>query len=213
MVRLFIVRHGHSTGNERDLVTGHYNCDLSEVGKRQAELVSDYIFNNIKVDAFYSSDLCRAVNTVLPVANRLGMPVITDPDFRELSAGEWEGLPFDTVAERYPREFRAWVDKEEGSAPVGGESWESLYQRTTRRIEKILRESDGKTLVLSTHGGVIKVLECYFRGLPETRLSEVDWVSNASISEIWYDGGRYELKQVSYDDYLADLKTRLPKTV
>lgn len=213
MVRLFIVRHGHSTGNARDLVTGHYDCDLSEVGKRQAQLVSDYIFNNIEVDAFYSSDLCRAVNTVLPVAKRLGMPVITDPDFRELSAGEWEGLPFDTVAERYPREFRAWVDKEEGSAPVGGESWESLYQRTTKRIEKILGESDGKTLVLSTHGGVIKVLECYFRGLPQTRLSEVDWVSNASISEIWYDGGRYELKQVSYDDYLLDLKTRLPKTV
>lgn len=213
MVKLFIVRHGHSTGNERDLVTGHYDCDLSETGRRQAELVSDYIFNNIKVDAFYSSDLCRAVNTILPVAKRLGIPVVADPDFRELSAGEWEGLPFDTVAERYPREFRAWVDKEEGSAPVGGESWESLYLRTTRRLREILKESDGKTLVLSTHGGVIKVLECYFRGLPQTRLSEVDWVSNASISEIWYDGGEYEIKQVSYDDYLSDLKTRLPKTV
>ena len=213
MVKIFLLRHGHSIGNEHDLVTGHYDCDLSETGKRQAQLVSDYIFNNIKVDVFYSSDLCRAVNTILPAAKRLGMPVITEPDFRELSAGEWEGLPFDEVAKRYPNEYRAWVNKEEGSAPIGGESWESLYLRTTRRLEELLSQHDGKTLVLCAHGGVIKVLECYFRGLPQTRLSEVEWVSNASISEIWYDAGRYELKRVSYDDYLADLKTHLPKTV
>lgn len=213
MVKIFLLRHGHSTGNALDLVTGHYDCDLSDIGKKQAELVCDYIFDNIKVDAIYSSDLCRAVNTVLPVAKRLGMPVITEPAFKELSAGEWEGLPFDEVAKRYPAEFRAWVDKDEGARPVGGESWESLYLRATKGLCELLKKHDGETVVLSTHGGVIKVLECYLRGLPITRLNEIGWVSNASISEIWCDGGHYEIKSLSYDDYLAGLKTHLPKTV
>lgn len=213
MVRLFIVRHGHSTGNEHDLVTGHYDCDLSETGRRQAELVSDYIFNNIKVDRIYSSDLCRAVNTVLPLAQRLGMPVVAERELRELSAGEWEGMSFDSVSKKYPREFRAWVDKEDGAGPVGGESWESLFARITQRLSQIVAESEGKSIVISTHGGVMKVLECYFKGLPETRLNEIGWVSNASVTEVWYEDGKYEIKRLSFDDYLLGLKTNLPKTI
>lgn len=213
MVKIFLVRHGHSTGNEHDLVTGHYDCDLSETGRRQAELVSDYIFNNIRVDAIYSSDLCRAVNTVLPLAQRLGMQIMTERELRELSAGEWEGLSFEETSRRYPTEFRAWVDKVKGAGPVGGESWESLFDRVTRRLGEIVAESEGKSIVISTHGGVMKVLECYFKGLPESRLNEIGWVSNASVTEVWYECGKYEIKRLSYDDYLADIKTHLPKTI
>lgn len=213
MVKIYLVRHGYSIGNEKDLITGHYDCDLNAVGFQQAELIAQYLFENIKIDAVYSSDLCRAVNTVKPVAEKCGLPIISEPAFRELSAGDWEGLSFDEASKLYPDLFKAWVNKEEGARPVRGETWESLYDRATKRLEELMQEVDGKNIVICTHGGVIKVLQCYFMGKPVQYMAEIDWVSNASVSEIWYDNGKYAIKHMSYDEYLNDLKTRLPKTV
>lgn len=213
MVKIYLVRHGYSIGNEKDLITGHYDCDLNAIGFQQAELIGDYIFKNLDIDAFYSSDLCRAVNTIKPVAERLSMPIICESAFRELSAGAWEGLSFDEALKLYPKEFTAWVNKEEGAGPIGGETWESLMDRATKRLNELVQECEGKNIVICTHGGVIKVLQCYFMGKPIQQMTEIDWVSNASVSEIWYENGKYEMKQMSYDDYLKDLKTHLPKTV
>ena len=213
MVKIYLVRHGYSVGNEKDLITGHYNCDLGAVGYKQAEIIGEYIFNNLKIDAFYSSDLIRAVNTIKPAAEKFNMPIICDESFKELSAGDWEGLSFEEASKLYPKEFKAWVNKEDGAGPVNGESWEALFERTTKRLDELMKEVDGKSIAICTHGGVIKVLQCYFMGKTVNQMNEIDWVSNASISEIWYNEGKYEIKQMSYDDYLSDLKTSLPKTV
>ena len=213
MVKIFIVRHGYSLGNEKDLITGHYDCDLAEYGFKQANLVSDYIVKNIKLDKIYSSSLCRAVNTIKPVADALNMPIIKEDAFKELSAGEWEGLSFNQVMELYPKEFTAWINKEEGAGPVGGETWESVQKRASKRLEEIIKENDGKNILLCSHGGVIKTLNCYFMGMDITKMNDIEWASNASITEVWYDDGKYTIKKFSFDDYLGELKTQLPKTV
>lgn len=213
MVKIFLVRHGYSIGNEKDLITGHYDCDLNALGRKQAELIGEYISQNLQVDVFYSSDLCRAVNTIKPASDRCGKPVIYEPAFRELSAGEWEGLSFADASRLYPKEFKAWVNKEDGVLPKGGETWESLLARTSKRLDELVEQSNGKNIVICTHGGVIKVLQCHFMGKSIKYMTEIDWASNASVSEIWYENGKYEIKQMSYDEYLNDLKTHLPKTV
>ena len=213
MVKIYILRHGHSTGNEQNLITGHYDCDLSEMGKRQASLAADYIFKNLKIDVFYSTDLIRAKNTLLPAAKLCGKPIVIEPALRELSVGEWEGRSFEEIEGLYPREFRAWVNKEDGAVPTGGESWEEMSRRVVHRFREILEESEGKSIIICTHGGVIKALQCHFANKPIRYMADIEWVSNASISEIWYENGKYETKTVSYDDYLDDLKTHLPKTV
>ncbi len=210
MVKILIVRHGHSLGNEQNLITGHYDCDLSSVGIAQAKLLCDYIIKNIKVDAFYSSDLIRAVNTIKPAADALGLPINLESDFRELGVGIWDGLPFNDIAKLYPEDFEAWTNKEPNFAPVGGETWEYLVQRSTKRLSEIAEENDGKTIVISTHGGVIKVLLERFSGKSQ---NDLEWVSNASINEFWYENGDFSIKKISFDDYLGDLTTQLPKTV
>lgn len=213
MVKIFLVRHGYSIGNEKDLITGHYDCDLNEVGFKQAELVGEYIFKNLQIDAFYSSDLCRAVNTIKPAATKCNLPIFYEPAFRELSAGDWEGLTFDEASKLYPKEFEAWVNKEDDGIPKNGETWEALFERTTKRLEELMKEFNGKNIVICTHSGAIKVLQCFFMGKKVQYMTEIDWVSNASISEIWYDNGKYQIKQMGYDEYLKDIKTHLPKTI
>ena len=68
MTKLLIVRHGYSTSNVHKTFTGHIDSPLSEVGFKQAEKVSAYLNENYKVDENYSSDLSRAIDTVMPLA-------------------------------------------------------------------------------------------------------------------------------------------------
>ena len=213
MVKIFIVRHGHSKGNEQNLVTGHFNCALSETGIKQAQLVGDYIVSNVKVDKFYSSDLIRAVDTLKPASDVLNIPIISESAFREMHAGIWEGMAFPEIDRLYPNEFQAWTNMENYPSPQGGETWESMLKRVTKRLNEIVKENDNKTIVISTHGGVIRALQCYFLGIDLSEIRDLEWVPNASISEVWYNDGKYQIKKIGFDQYLGELTTQLPKTV
>ena len=213
MVKIFIVRHGYSLGNEKGLITGHYNCDLAEYGFRQAKLLCDYIVKNLKVDKVYSSDLCRAVNTIKPMAEALNLPIIKEPAFREMAVGEWEAIAFKKAKRLYPEAFDKWMNTDDGGHVIGGENWSDVQSRSVKRLNEIVKEDDGKNIVICTHGGVIKVLQCYFAGLSIDKVSDIDWVSNTSITEVWFEDEKYTVKRVSFDDYLGEIKTALPKTV
>ena len=62
MVKLYFIRHGESLANQKDVFIGQYDFDLTEKGRKQAEMVADYL-KDVKVDAIYSSDLLRAYHT------------------------------------------------------------------------------------------------------------------------------------------------------
>ena len=69
MVKILLVRHGQSLSNDSGTITGQIDSPLSNLGLKQAELVSNYIFKNYSVNAIYSSDLTRAVDTLKPLSS------------------------------------------------------------------------------------------------------------------------------------------------
>ena len=76
MVTFLIVRHGFSASNVQATFTGQLDAPLIEKGFLQAEVVSKYIYDNYKVDAIYSSDLSRAVDTITPLSKACNLPII-----------------------------------------------------------------------------------------------------------------------------------------
>ena len=72
MTRLLFVRHGQSKANLDGVFAGQIDPALTELGCRQAECTAEFIAENYKVDAVYSSDLQRAYQTGLAV----GTPVV-----------------------------------------------------------------------------------------------------------------------------------------
>lgn len=213
MVKIYLIRHGHSLGNEQGLVTGHFDCELSDTGKKQAELLSDYIVRNLKIDKFYSSPLIRAINTVLPAADRMNKEIIIEPAFIELSAGVWEGMPFAEAQRRYPTEFGLWINSGGDVSLEGVESWASVFERSKKRLDELAKENDGKVIAICSHGGIIKSLRSYLLGMGLDGIESIDWAPNASITEIEYNSGEYNLIGAGYDDFLMELKTNLPKTI
>src|SRR3954464_6700209 len=88
--RVLLVRHGQSEWNAVGRWQGQADPPLSDLGRAQARAAARSLGS---LDAVYASDLQRATETALIIAEQIGIgPVILDPDLRERDAGQWSGL-------------------------------------------------------------------------------------------------------------------------
>ena len=207
MTRLIITRHGQSIANAEKRFAGHSDFDLSDTGRKQAELAADYIAKNFKIDVIYSSDLLRAFNTAVPSAKRLGLEVIPYKPLREIFAGEWEGRTTDDLAIEYEKDFGVWKNDYASSRCTGGESTAEVYRRVTATVEEIAKKHDGQTVMLSTHATVVRAIQAYSMGLDETRVGEIPFTHNASINVFVYENGKLSPENVNIVEHLGDIVT------
>ena len=78
MTTILLVRHGHSATNQKGIFTGQTDVALSCIGIQQSALTAEFICKHYTVNKIYSSDLNRAVNTALPLAEKTNKEIIND---------------------------------------------------------------------------------------------------------------------------------------
>jgi broad specificity phosphatase PhoE len=134
-------------------------------------------------DLILASDLRRAVETALPIAARLGVPIRLEPRLRERLLGTAEGRPADQVDPGDLGVTGGHVT-DPNARPPGGESVRQLYDRVTGLLRDLLRGdllgSTPPRLILVTHGGPIRVAGACLAGLGA---AEMTWttVPNGSL--------------------------------
>ena len=147
---LLVVRHGQSEWNAIGRWQGHADPALSELGRRQAAVAAASIG---AVDGIISSDLLRAAETAAIIAQQLGVgPVMTDERLRERDVGEWTGLTRIEINRRWP----GWID--DLRRPDGFEDVDSVLLRVVEAFAAMRQASPGGSLLVITHGGVIREL-------------------------------------------------------
>lgn len=202
MVKFLIIRHGYSVTNKAHVFTGQNDVELSEEGYLQAECVCRYIYENFKVDRIYSSDLKRAVDTITPLAQKLRLEITKEKALRELDVGIWRGMKVEDVKNNYPEMLCAYRDDPAFNACPGGENFSDMSRRAIPAFERIAKENDGKTVAVATHGGVIRVATCHFRGWDVAKVREIPICPNASLMVVNYDNGRFFIEKESFNSYL-----------
>jgi broad specificity phosphatase PhoE len=149
MTTLLLVRHGETDWNAEGRLQGHTDRPLSDYGRRQAQQLAGELEDE-ELEAIYSSDLARARETAEIVGERLGLPVVLDPDLREKDWGTWEGL---NAVERDRVEFV-------------GETTEAHQERMLRALRRIAERHPGDRRVLVvTHGGSMRRVQTAAMGL------------------------------------------------
>ena len=205
MVKLLIVRHGLSMTNKDKIYTGQRDVPLAPLGYRQAEAACRYIMENYKVDAVYASDLCRAKDTVLPIAKALSLPLQARVDLREIALGDWEGKTYEEVKVLYPKTWEMLKTARHLARYDGGESYAEAYARAKKAFLEIAGENEGRTVAIASHGGVIRLFLAAALGLAPEDGGKAPLIPNASLSVVEIEGEEMRLVFAGEECYLADL--------
>lgn len=186
MTYIYLVRHCEAMGNHKRLFQGSTDCDISENGAKQLEFLKER-FKDIKLDAVYSSPLLRAQKTAQVIAYGKNLEIITRKNLAELDGGVVEGKPFQEAFNAIPGLADAWNNHPQDFAPEGGEPMRNAYVRIYDEIIALAHENRGKTIALASHGGVLRCLTCRILYNDITRLKDVPWHENTSVTLIKID--------------------------
>jgi broad specificity phosphatase PhoE len=157
---MLLIRHGQTSWNAAGLWQGHGDPDLTDEGRAQADRLARSLQG--EMDASWtrvlSSDLARAHQTAMAVANLLSLPIELDVRLRELDVGTWSGLSRSEIEDRDPETLKAFERGEPMIRPGGGESRIEIRERTHAFVCDLVNRLAGESLIVVTHLGVIRAL-------------------------------------------------------
>ena len=205
-MRLLLVRHGITQDNLNGYYTGQSDTSLTELGKRQVEAAGHYLASE-KLDVILSSDLQRARYTAETIACHHNLPVLEDPDLREICMGTWEGLSPAQIQARDLDEWEYIRSDQINRAPSGGETYTQLRTRAARALNRCLQRYAEQTVLWATHGELIGATLCYALDL-EPGYHRCFQRDNTSITELQFGHGLPVIVRLNDTAHLqAQLKT------
>ena len=147
MKHVYLIRHALPIfPGGKGMCIGTTDIPLGEAGFQQAEQMAASL---PPVTTVFSSPLSRAVQT----AYAIGLPVTVVDDLREMYAGEWDGLSFEEIRQRYPELYAARAKDLTIPLPGAEDQKEGLV-RFTAALQHCAVTAPGDLAVVG-HGGII----------------------------------------------------------
>jgi len=172
--------HGTTTDNEKEISSGWFDVELSELGIKQSidlkEQTKDKIF-----DVVFCSDLRRAVKSAELIWGGI-VPIISDKRLRECNYGKFNAGPSaivepmqeKNITERFPE----------------GESYEDVKVRIADFLEFLKKNYDGKNIAIVAHKAPQLALDVLLKGKTWEEAFSEDWRKTRS----WKPGWEYVLE-------------------
>lgn len=219
MTKIYLIRHAEAEGNLYRRVHGSYDSLLTERGHKQVEALRKR-FENIEIDAVYSSDLYRAKATAAAISKPKGLKIHLSRKLREIDLGIWEDRPWGEV-ERHERECLylfenspcEWVlDK--------AETYEQVIKRMDAKIMEIVKKHVGKSVAVFSHGCAIRSILSKYLVYPLEQLSKIYYCDNTGVAlfeiegrdvkVVYYNDNSHLGDELSYRALLSKTKETLP---
>lgn len=176
-----IIFESHSTtfDNEAHRSSGWNDVELSELGLKQSkELGERHIGEHF--DAIFCSDLQRSYKTGEIAFAERGFPIIQDERLRECDYGDLTQHP---SAEVDPEKRKHIIDPF-----LNGESYEQTAERMKYFLTDLLRDYNGKTVMIIGHRATQYGLEHWIKGVSIEDAVTTPWK--------WQPGWKYELESI-----------------
>jgi 2,3-bisphosphoglycerate-dependent phosphoglycerate mutase len=184
LTRVLAIRHGETAWNVDTRIQGQLDIPLNPTGRWQAQRLALALADE-DIDAVYSSDLLRALETARALAAGSGRSIVTDTGLRERGFGEFEGMTFKEIEQRWPEQSERWRKRDPAFGPAGGEMLADFYARCVATVTRLAGAHPGQTIAVVAHGGV---LDCLYRAATRLDLQAPrSWqLGNASINRLLY---------------------------
>ena len=204
-MNLILVRHGETDWNRTGRCQGISDVVLNDNGRKQA-IELGLCLKGEKISAVYSSDLARAISTAEEIARHHGLTVEIDGDLREMDQGDFEGLLFTEIRERYADIMMQWRDNPEALRIPSGESLAEVRERALRAFERLCERHDGETVVAVSHNLTITTLLCEFTGVGLSGFRSFG-IQAASRSTLCLSGGKVVVVDLNDVSHLTPIES------
>lgn len=160
MVKLILVRHALTVDNQKSRLSGHIDSSISEEGKEQIDKITNYL-KDFDIDKIYTTTSSRTKSTVKKLSELKSIEIIERESLKEISFGNFEGLTFDEIKNKYPEEFQDMIQKGYEYKYPNGESLIDSYNRVCIELDNIISNNDNRTILICSHGGTIRNIITY----------------------------------------------------
>ena len=174
MIEIVFETHSMSVDNERGVATGWLDGALSEYGREQARRLGERRRAD-GINAVFTSDLGRAVETAEIAFADSATPIYRDARLRECNYGVLNGMPADLVTVERAKHVRAPFE--------GGESYADAVERMRSFLYDLGRAWDGSRVLLIGHSATRWALDHLLLGVPLEELVDAPFE--------WREGWEY----------------------
>lgn len=179
MVTIIFESHSTTEDNEAKLAAGWYDVALSQLGKPQARQLGER-YAGPTFDAIFCSDLQRSYKTA-QLAFGDKFPIIQDKRLRECNYGDMNRQPKADIEARREQAI---------TVPFpNGESYEDTSRRMKEFLQDLLKNYDGKTVMIVGHRATQYGLDQWVRGMSLKDAVLAPWQ--------WQPGWKYELTKLA----------------
>ncbi len=154
-MEIYLLRHGRTV--RPGTYTGLTDIELSDTGRKQVVSLQPVLAEAV-FDQCYCSPLkrCRETFALLELETACSV----DEQLREIDFGQWEGLRFDQVEQRFPGQIDRWSCLQEAFGFPGGDEIGQFNHRVCCWFDKLLKNKFNRVLIVS-HAGVIRTAICH----------------------------------------------------
>jgi len=180
-----LLRHGEHGLLGRVLAGRMPGVGMTDRGRAEIASQAERLAGD-KIAAIYASPLQRTRESAEIVSARLGLPIEFRDDLLELDFGEWTGATFDSI--RADPRWQAWSTQRSLAVIPGGESMRAVQQRVVAALLELNERHLHESVVLVTHGDVIRAALLYALGMPLDFYNRIE-IGQGSISTISLGAG------------------------
>ena len=204
MTQLYLIRHTQAEGNLYRMMQGHWDGGITALGAAENDLLASR-FENIPLDAAYSSDLTRAVLTAEASVRGKGIPVKTDRRLRELDLGPWETQFFGNITHDFPEEVEKFLRRPGEWRVDGAETVYDVEKRAFEALTEIAEAHPGESVAVASHGITIRCLMTKILGLPYSGEELLPIFKNTAVTSLQYENGQFSVQWMNDASHLSSL--------
>ena len=118
-----------------------------------------------------------------------GLPLVTRPDLREISMGQWEDHSWAGITRRDSSRMALFSAASPDFRAPGGETFPELRERGCKAILDIAAQHPGQTVAAFAHGTLMRNTVAEFLGIPAEEMHKMGHSDNTAVTKLEIDNG------------------------
>jgi len=199
-MQLILIRHGETLWNKEGRVQGTSDVELSDAGKKQAELLALSLKDH-PLEAIHASPLKRAYQTAEIINEFHHKDIQIHRGLMEMDQGDFEGFSFKELMACEKDFLNKWITDPAAIKMPNGESLSELQQRAWRVMEEIISKSENALIV--SHNFTIAAILCRVRNISLSKFRST-CVDTASKTIVQFRNGEASIGALNDRSHLID---------